>query len=962
MTIESGRLKLTKPLELEHPRNTIDVFFSTLAAYSAEQTVGIILSGSGSDGTLGIKAIKEKGGLTIAQGSDDTPIRHSSMPDSAISTGLVDYILPPHAMMGKIDAYFASGKSIEITTGKPAHRSVDRRAQICHLLRDQLGHDFIGYKPTTFMRRVQRRMQVMHLAKVEDYIGVLKLNPAEVTALFRDLLIGVTYFFRDPDVFDLLAREVVPQIFEGKAHTDDVRIWVPGCATGEEVYSLAMILSEYVRRIPRPPKISIFGTDLDEAALAVARQGRYPASLLTGVSADRLERYFIGDGVSYTVKKEIRDLCIFSVHNIVQDPPFSRIDLVSCRNLLIYMGSELQKLVIPVFHYALRSRGVLFLGLAENVTHHADLFTPIDKKNRIFRRVDHVRSGVPLPMFQSARQGRMHTIMERADLRDFASMRHWVDAYVLEHLAPPHVVVDRNGNLIHASAHTGPYLELAAGQPVRYLLSMARRGLRLELRSALSEAMSSMQPVIRQRIEVEADDRMHLVNLHIRPLSSPGQEPYFLVAFEDAGSPPPKAAADKAKAGVLEAGVQQLEQELRDTRERLQSMMEEYETSLEETKSTNEELVSLNEELQSTNEELETSKEEIQSVNEELQTVNQELQTKVDELDTANGDLQNLFASTKIAIVFLGKDLTIRTFTPEVAHIFKLIPSDRGRPLTDIASNLQLPGLKDDIRAVLSGGPPVEQRVDDTGNAHYLMRILPYMSPESEIDGVLVTFVNVNHVVQSENHLRTLVHELNHRVRNILTVVLSLAQQTARRTTEPGGYVEIFSGRLRAMAKAYDIVSSEQWNDVELTTLIESQTTPHAAGRKSIAMSGPTVWIKPKAALALGMVIHEMTTNAVKYGALSAPGGRVGISWAAERKGGQGNLVIAWQESGGPAVSKPKRSGFGSALIERELAFELNGKADLQFEPAGLAATFRIPLDPAIVAVGETRPLDEQVP
>ena len=958
MTLEAGRLKLTKAKKPSHPHNTIDVFFSSLAENSEEKAVGIILSGSGGDGTLGIKAIKEKGGLVLAQGADDTPLRHSAMPDSAISTGLVDYILPPQLMLRRISGYFDSAKRIDNPGAKSARRAVDRREQICNLLREQTGHDFIGYKPTTFMRRVQRRMQVLHLAKIEDYVSVLRANPAEVTALFRDLLIGVTYFFRDPDVFDLLARDVVPQIFKDKAPTDDVRVWVPGCATGEEVYSLAMILTEYAARLPQPPKILIIGTDIDEAALSVARQGHYPAALLADISEARRGRFFTSDGMTYTVRKDIRDLCIFSMHNIIQDPPFSRIDLISCRNLLIYMGTDLQTRAVPVFHYALRPSRFLLLGLTENVTHHSDLFTPIDKKNRIFRRVDHVSPSRPLPMFQAAQRGRTSALIERTEIRDSTSLRHTVNAYVLEHLAPPHVVVDRAGNLIHASAHTGRYLELAAGQPVRYLLSMARKGLRLDLRSALSEAMETMRPVMRQHVEVEVDDRLHLINLHVRPLPSPGHEPCFLVAFEEVGPPRAQEPADTARAGVLDSNIQQLEQELRDTRDRPQSMIEEYETSLEETKSTNEELVSLNEELQSANEELETSKEEIQSVNEELQTVNLELQAKVDELDSANSDLRNLFASTKIAIVFLGSDLKIRTFTPEVANIFKLIPSDQGRPLTDLASHLQLSGLKDDIQSVLGGGVPVERRVDDHGESHYLMRIFPYRSSKSVIDGVLVTFVDVKHIVTAENHLRTLVHELNHRVRNMLTVVLAMVQQTARRTMSPGEFVEVFSGRLQAMAKAYDVVSNEQWQAVELDTLIRSQISPYAAGKNTVSVSGRKVWIKPKAALALGMVVHEMTTNAVKYGALSVPAGRVEISWITERTGERSDLVLGWHESEGPPVSKPKTTGFGSTLIERELEFELNGKADLRFEPAGLVASFRIPIGSETIAVRNSPPLD----
>jgi two-component system CheB/CheR fusion protein len=955
MTIEAGYLRLTEAKKRTRPPNTIDVFFSALAADAEDSAIGIVLSGAGSDGALGIKAIKEKGGLTLAQGIDHTPLSHSSMPNSAISTGLVDYVLPPEDMIEKISAYLRAAEPVAQAVGAKfvGKRRPDARLKICQIIREQISHDFSGYKPTTFIRRVQRRMQVLQIDKVDAYIETLQTTSGEVAALFRDLLIGVTYFFRDPEAFSLLEHNVVPALFEGKNPSDVVRVWVPGCATGEEVYSIAMLLCEHASTLARPPKISVFGTDLDESALSIARQARYPATILKDVSAQRLDRHFVGDGVTYVVKKEIRDACIFSIHNVIQDPPFSRIDMISCRNLLIYMGNALQQQVVPVFHYALRTGGVLFLGLSESVSQHAELFAPLDKKSRIFQRLDHVAPATPLPIFLSAKQGQVPRSGDPPKSSDSLSLRRSVDNYVIEHLAPAHVVVDRAGNLVHASARTGNYLELAAGQPNRYLLSMARKGIRVDLRNAMDEALERMAPATRERVQVDVGGRSQLVNLIVRPLPAQATEPLFLVAFEDAGAVHPEKKVVDDGGGAQDATIeQQLEHEIRDARERLQSMMEEYETSLEETKSANEELVSLNEELQSTNEELETSKEEIQSVNEELQTVNLELQSKIGELDTANSDLRNLFESTRIAIVFLDNDLKIRSFTPEVTKLFNLIQSDRGRPLTDIASRFQIPELKTDIEKVRSTGETVERRIDDGADAQYLMRVLPYLS-SGHLDGVLVTVVDVSRVMQAEAHLRTLVHELNHRVRNMLTVVSAMARQTARRTRDPAAFIESFSGRLNAMAKAYDVVSSEHWNNVDLATLIESQIQPYTtADSKQWRTSGSAVSVRPKAAIAIGMVVHELTTNAIKYGALSVQSGWVDITWVVEPANGADVLLLRWTEHGGPVVTKPKVNGFGTTLIERELEFELNGAAAIRYDQHGVKAEFRIPLEAELLTIG----------
>jgi two-component system CheB/CheR fusion protein len=756
---------------------------------------------------------------------------------------------------------------------------LERYQPIYRLLATQVGHDFSGYKEKTFTRRVRRRMQVVGLTQLEKYIALLQTSAEEVNLLFRDLLIGVTSFFRDEEAFDSLARLVVPRLFEGKRPTDSVRVWCPGCATGEEVYSIAIQLREHMDTVGHPAKVQVFATDIDEHALGVARAGCYPQQMLEKVSPQRLARFFIADEVSYTVRKELRDMCIFSSHSVVRDPPFSRIDLISCRNLLIYLGTEFQSQVIPVFHFALRERGFLFLGTSENVTQHGDLFAPVDKKQRIFQRRDHPVSPLRFPfLFPHTRSFGHGREARQEPTSAAATLRRSIENRVIERFAPAHVVVNAEGDIVHFSPRTGKYLEPATGLPNRHLLAMARRGLRLDLRAALREAVEKRVPVSRQHLEIDLDDRKQFVNLTIEPLSM-SDDPLFLVLFNDVASPfalssseppsPPASAGQYSK---------ELERELRDTRERLQSTIEEYETAVEELKSSNEELQSINEELQSTNEELETSKEELQSVNEELHTVNAELNSKVDEVDRAHSDLRNLFDSTQIATIFLDRDLFIRSFTPAVTLLFNLISSDRGRPLTDIASQLQDGDLRRDVETVLERGEPIERNVRRADEkAEYLMRVLPYRNHSQVIDGVVVTFVDISKMVEAEAQQRTLVEELNHRVRNMLTVVNAIAKQTLAQTRSPEEFAAALDGRIQAMAVSHSLVSRENWKEVSLRDIITEQLNPHQLGPgERVEISGPDVLMKPTAALALGLVVHELTTNAAKHGApVAAQGVRV---------------------------------------------------------------------------------------
>jgi two-component system CheB/CheR fusion protein len=946
-TLRGGRLRL-RHLAPEVPREAapIDEFFDSLAADLSEGAIGIVLSGTGHDGALGLKAIRARGGLTLAQGMDGSAPQHSGMPASAIATGTVDLIVPVQDMPGLIVRIKERQEAAARAAPAAAWQTDPLRRSICEILFARVGHDFSGYKEATFLRRVQRRMQVLGLSGLPSYVVRLEEDREEAKLLFRDLLIGVTMFFRDASAFAAMRQVVVPRLFEGKGAGDQVRVWVPGCATGEEAYSLAILLREHLDGLSDAPKVQVFATDIDERAIGTARAGHYPATLLDGLSPERLDRFFARQGNSYVVGKEIRDLCMFSAHSLVRDPPFSRMNLVSCRNLLIYMDVELQAAVIPAFHYSLVPGGVLLLGSAETVARHDGLFTPLEKEHRIFLRRDGPSLPLKLPSHSaprahSASAGPAPDQEKRTNrLRSVAV----ANSRVLERFASPFVVVTEDGAVLQYSSHAGGFLLPALGSPSRSLFDMARRSLRRPLRGALRDAAETGRTVERA---VQGDaDGAGAVTLVVEPL--PGQEPdrLYLIVFKENGSArsgPPSAGSDGSSADEVAAEV---ERELRETREQLQSLIEEHETALEELRSSNEELHSVNEELQSSNEELETSKEEIQSVNEELHTVNAQLSMKVDELDRANSDLRNLFESTRVATVFLDQHMIIRAFTPEVASIYNLIPSDRGQPLTDIVSRLDYDGLRENVEQVLRTLEPLERRVSRRdGTAHYLLRILPYRTPESAVDGSLITFVDVTQIVEAEQHQRLLVQELNHRVKNMLTVVISLATQTLRRAGTLEEFSGVFLGRVHALTAAYSLLSRESWSAVRLDEIVAEELRPFIAGdRTNVVITGRAVLLDPRGALALGMAVHELATNAAKYGALSVPEGDVFVTWDVERTEDGEHLLLDWVERNGPPVKEPAKRGVGSMLIERALGHDLSGKSKIEFRPEGVRAVIRAPL------------------
>src|SRR6266849_9922082 len=607
LTIREGRLRLRHTGTTDHLRTPIDVFFASLAQDQAEHAIGIVLSGGGSDGTLGLKTIKENGGLTVAQGANATRPRFAQMPLSAVASGFVDLVLPVEDIPDRIIAYVRNWGAFDTQPPEDALSTVYR------LLQTHTGHDFSEYKDRTFQRRVQRRMQVVQTVRLEEYVEELQKDPDEIRALLRDLLIGVTDFFRDDAAFRVLETSVVPKLFEGKHAADEVRVWVVGCATGEEAYSLAILLREH--RLEAAPKVQIFATDIDEAAMGLARTARYTVNSVKGISPARLKRFFLDEAGTYHLVKDLREMCIFSTHSVIRDPPFSRRDLISCRNLLIYLKPSLQEQIIPLLHYALRPSGYLLLGLSENVGRYAELFLPLDKKSRIFQRRDMVaRPSLPFRQFlptsrrEEAMSGANHSpLVQRSELL------HNVANTIVELFGPTYVIVDEAGEVLYFSAGTGKYLEIAAGPPSRDVLALASPGLRADLRAALHRAKESGRRAARDRIPVETNGGVHVIDLVVEPITRGSHTTYGIVFADHV----PAVGHDESGGAQRPAGeddiIQQIERELQETKERLQSAIEELETANEEFRSSNEELMSVNEEMQSSNEELETSKEELQS-------------------------------------------------------------------------------------------------------------------------------------------------------------------------------------------------------------------------------------------------------------------------------------------------------------------------------------------------------------
>ena len=761
MAFMNGTLQLLEPAAPRGQRLPIDFFFRSLAQDQRERAICIVLSGTGSDGTLGVRAIKGEGGMAMAQNPEST--EYDGMPRNAISTGLVDFVLPPAEMPSHLIAYAAHAfdKAIRPTpTAIPQPENMLKKILI--LLRNQTSHDFSLYKPNTINRRIDRRMAVHQIDTIAEYIKYLQRTPEEVEALFRDLLIGVTSFFRDTEAFEALEKQVIPSLFEGRPAGSMVRVWSPGCSTGEEAYSIAILLQEHLDEIKQNYKLQVFATDIDSHAIDAARTGLYTASVAADITPERLERFFEAepDGSAYRIRKSIRDVLVFSEQNVIKDPPFSRLDLISCRNLLIYMGGELQKKLIPLFHYALNPGGFLFLGTSETVGDYGDLFTATNRKMKIYLRKDDIHTTqkaargrfIPPPIPDSAAPTRQR----KAPDKNRVPLRELAEQALLLHAALTGVVVNANGDILFIHGRTGQFLEPPPGEAcASNILKMAREGLQRELTTALHKAGVSNAIVSHAGLRVRTNGDFTTVDLTVRPLVSPtGAESthgLFLIVLEESREPAGElpAPADVTDAiddgvGDVDSRIATLRHELRAKEEYLQTTTEQLQTSNEELKSSNEEMQSINEELQSTNEELETSKEELQSVNEELATVNAELQQKVHDLSRANNDMNNLLAGTGIGTIFVDHKLRIMRFTPTATQIINLIRSDVGRPVGHIVSNLVgYDTLVADAQEVLNTLISKEHDVKTQKGEWYTMRIMPYRTIENVIEGVVVTFVRI---------------------------------------------------------------------------------------------------------------------------------------------------------------------------------------------------------------------------
>jgi len=775
MAFLNGTLQLLEPSAPRGQRLPIDFFFRSLAQDQGERGIGIVLSGTGSDGTLGVRAIKGEGGMVMAQTPDSTEF--DGMPRSALGTGLVDFELPPAEMAAQLIAYVARafGKPTSRPATIPTPRMENALKKIFILLRSQTSHDFSNYKPSTIHRRIERRMAVHQIDSLESYVKFMQQTPAEVEALFRDLLIGVTNFFRDTEAFQALEEQVIPKLFVDKPAGSVIRVWCPGCSTGEEAYSIAILLQERIEALKQSYSLQVFATDIDSRAVATARAGIYPASIAVDLSKERLARFFVAepDGSAYRIHKGIRDLLVFSEQNVIKDPPFSKLDLISCRNLLIYMGGDLQKKLIPLFHYALIPGGMLFLGTSETVGEFGDLFSVVDRKAKLFQRKEDFRGG------QRASLGHfippltaIHATSPLATTRMTfpvkLPLRELTEQALLQKATPAGALVNGQGDILYMHGRTGMYLELGSGEVgLPNILKMAREGLRRDLAQALHQAAGSKEPVHCPALRVKTNGHFTQVNLSVHPIAPGGakteaaalEAALYLIVLEEAPSTEvvnPAASTQATDPSLdVDARITALTQELRAKEEYLQTANEELETSNEELKSSNEEMQSVNEELQSTNEELETSKEELQSVNEELATVNGELQTKVVDLSRANNDMNNLLAGTGIGTVFVDMRLRILRFTPTASAIINLISSDVGRPVGHLVSNLVgYNRLVADAQAVLDTLIPKEVEVQTTDGKWFTMRIQPYRTLDNMIEGAVLTFVETTEIVYTRKALK----------------------------------------------------------------------------------------------------------------------------------------------------------------------------------------------------------------
>jgi two-component system CheB/CheR fusion protein len=797
LAVEDNMLQLREPQQARGRRVTIDLFFRTLATAYGQRAVCVILSGSDSDGVIGLKHVRGQGGVTIAQDPEEAEFQ--SMPQSAIATGMVDWVLRIGELPAKLiqmvtnenamrlppeieeaeepdvkRADAPGGETISDETRDPDDESA-MAAVLAHV-RVQTGHDFTHYKRATILRRIARRLQVNSIETIPHYLAFLRTHPAEARALVHDLLIGVTHFFRDQESFAALDAHL-PQIFGGRKAEDEIRVWVAGCATGEEVYSIAMLLCEHAEKLAVPPKIQIFGTDIDEQAVHTARTGAYPLTIEADVSEERLRRFFRREENCYRIRKELREMVLFAAHNLLSDAPFSRVDLVACRNLLIYLKRPAQLQVFDIFHFALRAGGLLFIGGAETADLARTLFIPLDVRHRLYVRRSTPRPGwkiptlplrtppaprAPEPVIRTSAMRVMSRVAvqgaaDQSEESSFSIQERRSVLFgelhlkLLEEYGPPSVVVNEAYNIVHLSQNAGRYLTFRAGEPSTNLITVIHPQLRVELRTALFRASQSNQSITVSDQRVDLEGGSEVLTLHVRPVhASDAAHGFFVILFEkQTGTVPRQNLTEQRETADRELG-----DEVQRLKEQLNATVEQSEASNEELQASNEELQAMNEEMRSAAEELETSKEELQSVNEELTTVNHELKEKVEEGSRVNSDLQNLISATDLGIIFLDRQLRIQRFTPPAREIFNLQPNDLGRPIADITHKLEYDRLIEDAHEVLERLTPVEHEVLASNARHFLARTAPYRTADDKISGVVLTFIDITARRRAEDALR----------------------------------------------------------------------------------------------------------------------------------------------------------------------------------------------------------------
>ncbi len=912
-------------------RAPVDSFFRLLARQHGDG-FAIIMSGAGSDGSNGVKDIKENGGLVLVQ--DPAEAEFSSMPRAAIASGVADLILPIRDIALRIPELIR--KKGQLNAEHNAGSNEDALKRILGFLRLKTGHDFSNYKRPTVVRRLARRMQVTRSDNIEDYTAHLRSRPEEIQALFADLLISVTCFFRDAPAFDYLSRDIIPKLFTNRDPDSVLRIWVPGCATGEEVYSLGILILEEAARRELKPEIQLFASDLDSTALATAGEARYPLSIKSDVSEQRLQRYFTREGDNYRIKREVRDLVVFAAHSLLRDPPFSHIDLISCRNLLIYLDRDLQQQVASTFHYALRPGGYLFLGSSETIDGNT-LFRIVDRDTRIYQALERPRDKLPpLPRILTGPTivgPPSRPVLRRSPSTNDMSMHR----QALEATAPPSIMIDEAHQIVTLSETAGRFLLHSGGPMTSEAPDIVRPELRPDLRAGLHRAFEQNQATLTMPIPVRFNGDVHAVSLQIRPVQKENDARVALVLFLEGGPVErrndSRATDDSAPTTV----VTELREELLATRERLRASRDQYEAVTEELRASNEELQSMNEEYRSTSEELETSKEELQSINEELQTLNNELKLKLESVSRAHNDLQNLMAATDLATLFLDPDMRINRFTPRLAQIFNVVNGDEGRPISNFTNKLKYNDLTRDGKRVLADLTTLEKTIESTDGHWFLLRVRPYRTLDDRIEGVVMTFVDITEQRKMEEHWQERQHlllaELSHRFKNIYAVVQAIAGQSLRDSGATDSTRNTLNSRLRALAISQDLLVQNEWQSVAFERLLSEQLTGMT---DRFRFEGPHVELPGELATPLALALHELETNAVKYGALSNKDGKVTLTWMKSEKGGKKRLLITWSEEGGPKVSEPTRRGFGSSLLEKGLP---NAEVTREFRVTGVICT-----------------------